>query len=831
MPEPIGGALLDEGDGCISVVEEEIVGDVDSAFAATDAARAEGCWGMDEVIQEDIPGVTSSALNTPSHHASGTPPVRFSQLPPIPDAVKSDVASAEFPVSPLRAASPAAAAATSPQAAAKPVPSPEQRYVDTAAVSKALVTPKSLKPLPLLDAAADMALEEPAALEAKKDKEKPVRPPKAQPLVHEVSPISLSPLTGAGVSALRRRPKLQQLPASHHRASGTRSVSSRSMRATPGQHALRNTPVQRGLSEPRQGHAEHLGRHGKLRETSESAEERGRHTTNRDAKFKGLILAQVLGHGAYGCVCLAVQPPAVPADPSKALQEAPGMLAVKQVILAQVHPDEDTACRLLQKEVQVCQQLRHRNIVETLGYYKDGAAINIVMKFYPGGTLAQLIEKVGKLPEDTVKLFSVDILRGVHYLHQRRIIHRDIKGANILVDSTGGLRLGDFGSCREVTANRVRFDSLQGTPHWMAPEVIKQTGHSQPADVWSVGCTVVEMLTGRPPFAEFKTPHATMYAIANSDQPLPLPQGVSGACKDFLKACLDREEEKRMLPKQLLESPWLAAKSPRERDVTFSALLNRPAADADIQAYIKKSEWQYRKSARGVERDYLAQRGVVLPEAKEEPLDLDAPVAERSAAYGTGRRHGPMGKRHAERSRQRRSNQTDGAFHALLKSAVEDYSELDEVLQGNDSATNTPSPRHQRSPTPPPLSPAPEAKVASDERPAEERSVPPRKGGHAHGKASLHTAHTRSSSSRRTSGGSKFDLHSRLPSASRDAGSQPAHATSSSKRLRGDTTTRTAALRPVVSGTSPKRLKAAQLLLSADGHHRLPVRQPLPVHH
>ncbi|CAI5477445.1 unnamed protein product [Closterium sp. Yama58-4] len=96
-------------------------------------------------------------------------------------------------------------------------------------------------------------------------------------------------------------------------------------------------------------------------------------------------------------------------------------------------------------------------------------------------------------------------MTGLSYLHYNHIMHRDIKGANILVDNRGCIKLADFGASRKLAdlATMSGHKSMKGTPYWMAPEVIKQTGHGRPADIWSVACTVIEMATGKPPWSEF----------------------------------------------------------------------------------------------------------------------------------------------------------------------------------------------------------------------------------------------------------------------------------------------------------------------------------------
>ena len=122
-------------------------------------------------------------------------------------------------------------------------------------------------------------------------------------------------------------------------------------------------------------------------------------------------------------------------------------------------------------------------------------------------------------------------------------MHRDIKGANILVDKAGTVKLADFGASKKIEDLATvgsGSKSIRGTPYWMAPEVIKQTGHGRPADIWSLACTVIEMATGKPPWSTYTAPVAAMFQIASSKDPPPLPDHLSPEGKDFLLLCFNR---------------------------------------------------------------------------------------------------------------------------------------------------------------------------------------------------------------------------------------------------------------------------------------------------
>jgi serine/threonine protein kinase len=127
-------------------------------------------------------------------------------------------------------------------------------------------------------------------------------------------------------------------------------------------------------------------------------------------------------------------------------------------------------------------------------------------RFAENGSLGQTLKAFGKLNERLVASYVVKILDGLHYLHQSHVVHCDLKAANILTTKTGNVKLSDFGVSLNLRNLRQieneRKDVVAGTPNWMAPEVIELKGASYASDIWSLGCTVVELLTGRPPYAD-----------------------------------------------------------------------------------------------------------------------------------------------------------------------------------------------------------------------------------------------------------------------------------------------------------------------------------------
>jgi serine/threonine protein kinase len=131
--------------------------------------------------------------------------------------------------------------------------------------------------------------------------------------------------------------------------------------------------------------------------------------------------------------------------------------------------------------------------------------LRIFFRYAENGSLGQLLKAFGKFDENLVARFVKKILDGVSYLHQSHIVHCDLKAANILTDKNGNLKLSDFGHShylRAIERDVDRSANIAGTPNWMAPEVIELKGVTFKSDIWSLACTVIELMSGRPPYWE-----------------------------------------------------------------------------------------------------------------------------------------------------------------------------------------------------------------------------------------------------------------------------------------------------------------------------------------
>ncbi|PWA48524.1 MAP3K epsilon protein kinase 1 [Artemisia annua] len=185
----------------------------------------------------------------------------------------------------------------------------------------------------------------------------------------------------------------------------------------------------------------------------------------------------------------------------------------------------------------------------------DGALVNL--RYVENGSLANMIKprNFGPLPEPLVASYVAQVLEGLVYLHEQGVVHRDIKGANILTTKEGLVKLADFGVAHKLTEGDITTHSVVGTPYWMAPEVIEMSGVCAASDIWSVGCTVIELLTGVPPYYKLQ-PMPALFKIVQDDNP-PIPNDLSPGVTDFLSHCFRKDARLRPGAKTLLSHTWI----------------------------------------------------------------------------------------------------------------------------------------------------------------------------------------------------------------------------------------------------------------------------------
>lgn len=217
---------------------------------------------------------------------------------------------------------------------------------------------------------------------------------------------------------------------------------------------------------------------------------------------------------------------------------------------------EISKSKFLQREKEILSSLDSPYIVRYRGFditnEKNRVIYNLFMEYVPGGTLTDAVRKQGgEVEEPMIGFYTRQILQGLDYLHSNGIVHCDIKRENVLIGERGA-KIADFGC-----AKRMGSDQIGGTPLFMAPEVARGEEQGMPADIWALGCTVIEMATGRSPWPELSDPVSALYHIGFSGQSPTIPCFLSEEAKDFLSNCLRREPTERWTAKQLLKHAFL----------------------------------------------------------------------------------------------------------------------------------------------------------------------------------------------------------------------------------------------------------------------------------
>ncbi|KAK4764502.1 hypothetical protein SAY87_013940 [Trapa incisa] len=259
------------------------------------------------------------------------------------------------------------------------------------------------------------------------------------------------------------------------------------------------------------------------------------------------IRGRVIGRGSYGSVFLA-------------FDRASGQIfAVKSVDLSS-HSDQMDS---LSKEIRILSSLDHSPyIVKYLGHDSDGLHLNLHLELLPGGTVTDAAARpcLSKFSdEETVRSHTRCLVLALRHLHRRGIVHCDVKGRNVIVgQDPSTAKLVDFGSAMRMgSVNRPR-----GSPLWMAPEAIRGEYQGPESDVWSLGCTVIEMVTGRPAWEDEGA--ETLRRIGFSDELPESPVGMSAQGLDFLEKCLRRDRKERWSCHQLSQHPFLASETVTE---------------------------------------------------------------------------------------------------------------------------------------------------------------------------------------------------------------------------------------------------------------------------
>eukprot|EP00760_Papus_ankaliazontas_P003217 PhM_4_TR11500/c0_g1_i1/m.97071/K17533/MAP3K19, YSK4; mitogen-activated protein kinase kinase kinase 19 len=256
--------------------------------------------------------------------------------------------------------------------------------------------------------------------------------------------------------------------------------------------------------------------------------------------------SKVVGRGATGNVYLCVL-----TDGS--------LIALKQLdVSALGEPEIGNHMR----ELLLVSTLVHPNVVRYYHAERDDlhGCLNIFMEFVQGGSLGQLVRRLDDpLREAVVCRYTRQILSALVYLHEKGIVHRDVKSDNVLLHDAGIIKLADFGSAKRLTPEEPTTTTIVGSPYWMAPEVIvPNPSYGLKADIWSLGITVCELLdVGRVPYPSYDSYWDAVWAIGRANVSPTLPAHASELAKDFISRCVERDVDKRASAVELLQHEWI----------------------------------------------------------------------------------------------------------------------------------------------------------------------------------------------------------------------------------------------------------------------------------
>eukprot|EP01032_Pedospumella_encystans_P007493 gene7492-8987_t len=309
-------------------------------------------------------------------------------------------------------------------------------------------------------------------------------------------------------------------------------------------------------------------------------------------------------------------------------------VAVKRFPLSAL-AGKDSQLSVEMAEIELMHELDHPHIVKYYDTVKTKNFLYIVLEYMENGSLANVIKKFGILTEALAAIYIAQVLRGLKYLHDQGVLHRDIKGANILTSKDGLVKLADFGVAIKINSDGANSGpsggmednpDLAGSPYWMAPEIIEMSTPTSACDIWSVGCVVIELLTSKPPYFDMD-PMSALFRIVSDDYP-PFPEGISQALKDFLLQCFHKEPSMRSSAEKLLGHPWLGNSSSKQSLVQTSQMLKSRSIDMEGDVAAGRSTEVIQSAVRMYERGLNT-----IPEGDElspKSTNRSAPSTHRS---------------------------------------------------------------------------------------------------------------------------------------------------------------------------------------------------------
>jgi serine/threonine protein kinase len=253
------------------------------------------------------------------------------------------------------------------------------------------------------------------------------------------------------------------------------------------------------------------------------------------------------------------------------------VFALKKIVV------DSESVPILAVEINTHRRCTHKNIVEFKEALLHGRDLWLVMEYMEYGKLTYLLG-APDLTEPLMAYICREVLYGLAYMHRLKLVHRDIKSANVLIGAGGEVKLADFGGTGQLATGTGRLNSMIGTPYWMAPELIRGLKYGRKVDIWSLGILLVEMAEGSPPYKEFP-PLRALFMIATQGAPSISPS-YSDDMKMFSAAMLQKDAEARASSEDLLKvspakcsSPGLPVRPPPSASSISRPIVSRSGSN------------------------------------------------------------------------------------------------------------------------------------------------------------------------------------------------------------------------------------------------------------
>jgi len=253
---------------------------------------------------------------------------------------------------------------------------------------------------------------------------------------------------------------------------------------------------------------------------------------------------KVLGKGSFGKVMLAEH---------KQTKQTYAIKVLKKDVLVE---DDDVECAIAEKNVLSLTYM-HPFLTKMFACFQTADRLFYVMEFVTGGDLLFQIQQTRRFKEDRAKFYSAEIILGLRFLHQKRIVYRDLKLDNVMIDKDGHIKIADFGMCKEGIdeSTGTLATTFCGTPDYIAPEIILEKPYGFSVDWWALGVLLYEMLAGQPPF-DAQDEETLFRAIVHNK--VAFPRWVTEEAKNLVDSLMIKDPAKRLgtVPSDLMSHPF-----------------------------------------------------------------------------------------------------------------------------------------------------------------------------------------------------------------------------------------------------------------------------------